>query len=99
MPIELVLAAHNYECPCIMSILYGCAERAVFLVDFGHADGSVHCDPNHKLPLCTAHTRAAQLAATGGPLMEMLGACPPPDCECGQVVTIHGIYTLKGERV
>lgn len=99
LPIELVLAAHDFECPCMMSVQYGCESAAVFVVTFGHADGTPHCDPAAKLPLCADHTRAAQLACAGGPLMEILGASPPPDCGCGRPVIVQRVTTLRGEPV
>lgn len=100
MPIELVLAAHDFEMPCIMSIQFECEAPAAFVVTFGHIDGSAHCDPAAKLPLCKDHTRAAQLACAGGPLMDMLGATPPPPCGvCDKPVTIHQITTLRGQAV
>lgn len=99
MPLELILAAHDFECPCVMSVQFGCEDPAMFIVYFGHADGTPHCDQAAKLPLCDDHTRAAQLACAGGPLMEIMGASPPPDCSCGKAVNIHQIKTLRGEIV
>jgi hypothetical protein len=97
MPIELVLAAHDFEMPCVMSIAFACPHTAVYLVQFGHTDGTAHCDPSARLPLCADHTTAAKMATAGGPLMEWLGAPPPPDCICGKTVSIHGITTVRGE--
>lgn len=97
MPIELVLAAHDFEIPCIMSLMHGCPETAVYLVLFGHADGTPHCDPSAKLPLCEDHTTSARVACAGGPLIEWLGVQPPPDCGCGKTVTIHSVRTVRGE--
>ena len=99
MPIELILAAHDFQCPCFMSVQYDCEAAAMFIVKFGHGDGTAHCDPNAQIPLCREHTRAAQLACEGGPLMEIMGATKPPDCSCGKAVTIHCIKTLRGEIV
>lgn len=100
MPIELILAAHNYQCPCIMTLQFGCEYMAAYLVEFGHADGSQHCDPSaRKLPLCPDHTKAATIAASGNALADMLGAEPPPPCTCGKPVSIHGVTTLRGEQV
>lgn len=98
MPIELVLAAHDFEIPCIMSIMHGCVETAAFLVEFGHVDGTPHCDQSARLPLCGPHTSAARVAAAGGPLMDFLGATPPPDCSiCGGGVTVRSVRTVRGE--
>jgi hypothetical protein len=100
MPIELILAAHNYECPCIMSLQFGCNYMAAYLVEFRHVDGTEHCDAQaRKLPLCPEHTKAATVAAGGGPLADILGAQPPPPCPCGKPINIHGVTTLRGEPV
>lgn len=97
MPVELILAAHDFKIPCVMSIQFGCEDLAEYVVTFGHADGTPHCDAHAKLPLCGDHKRAAQLATAGGPLMDLLGASPPPDCGCGKAVGIHEIRTVRGE--
>lgn len=101
MPIELVLAAHDFETPCLMSIMHGCDEQAEFLVYITHKpDGTPLCGGISTLPLCKRHKIAVVFISKSSPLGEVLNAPVLEPCdECGKDITVQKVTTLRGEVV
>lgn len=102
MPIELVLAASDYECPCIMSLApdeeLRCAYNAEFVIYVSHHDDTAVCD-QPALPFCGIHTEHMRMGLQGSPLLSILGVPAMPPCACGKIVKLVRITTLRGEEV
>jgi hypothetical protein len=97
LPIEMILAANDYVCECMM-VIYGCKANAVGLIYVNHADGTPLCGGTNVLLMCQSHGASLLMGLTSSPLMAVMGAPPVPPCEeCGKPLVLGKATNLRGE--